>query len=84
MKCSKCGSDWLEETNLDRYPDAIYRRFVCCDCNCTFVAKYSFKEVVNGSIRETDTIMKNATNNRNDLAGQTLQKMFQLIDERGR
>lgn len=51
LSCPTCGGQFLKETKLDRYDDVIYRKLTCCDCGCSFAAKYILEGVVKGSVR---------------------------------
>lgn len=55
LLCPTCKKDYLQEKKIDRYSDALYRRLVCCDCGCEFVAKYSLVGTVVGSVRAGET-----------------------------
>ncbi len=82
LKCPSCGGTHLDEMKLDRYNDVLFRKFVCCDCGCEFVAKYVLDSIVNGSVRTADKAPAMSLPSRTNLGGQMVRHMLQMYEQR--
>lgn len=75
LRCPSCGSNHIGNDVLDWYGDAVFGKFHCDHCGCTFAAKYVLDGTVNGSIRISQVLPS-----RVNLGGQMVRHMISFAE----